>query len=108
LAAPTAVTSNASSQDPNTGTNNNTTTFGILSGAGAVGAIAAGVFYMRRGQTATAQLAEPFANNPANMNPLYEGQQHFENPLYDPNDMTAGIDDGFENTDGGADQRPDA
>jgi hypothetical protein len=30
------------------------------------------------------------------MNPLYEGMEQFDNPLYDPNDMDGGLDDGFQ------------
>lgn len=60
---------------------------------------AAGVFFLRRGRTAHAQIADVFSNN-ENMNHLYEGMilttdvlgnPGFENPLFN----STGLDDGF-------------
>jgi len=55
---------------------------------------AAGVFYMRRGKTATAEIGETVSTN-TNMNPLYEGAGQFENPLYQGGELNDGLDDGF-------------
>jgi hypothetical protein len=77
------------------GGGNNTTAF-VAGGAGvAAVAAAAGVFFVKRGSTAKAQFTE-MDNAGAVMNPIYEGIRTFDNPLYDGNDMDAGLDDGFE------------
>jgi hypothetical protein len=69
---------------------------GFYAGGGSAAAFvvaAAGVFYMRRGKTATAEMTETTSNN-TNMNPLYEGSSNFENPLYH-GEFNDGLDDGF-------------
>jgi len=56
-----------------------------------VGAAAAAFFYKRRVPTASAQVDQAFANN-TNMNPLYDGMQQFDNPMYN---QDTNVDDGF-------------
>jgi hypothetical protein len=48
--------------------------------------------FIKRGKTAAAQVTTEFAAN-NNMNPLYEGMQHFDNPLYDAHDFDTPVDD---------------
>ncbi len=40
-------------------------------------------------------MPEPVSTN-QNMNPIYEGMEQFDNPLYDPSELDATVDDGFE------------
>ena len=75
----------------------NTTYYATAGGAVAASlAVAAGVFYFRKGKTAAAEVAtQPFSNN-QNINPVYEGMGQFDNPLYDPNEIEPTLDDGFD------------
>ena len=77
----------------------NTTYYATAGGAAAAGlAAAAGVFYFRKGKTATAEVAtKPFSND-QNINPIYEGMAQFDNPLYDPKEIEHTLDDGFDDT----------
>ncbi len=76
------------------------TTYYAAGGAAAAGlAAAAGIFYFRKGKTAKAEVAtQPFSNDQI-INPVYEGMEQFDNPLYDPNEIEHTLDDGFDDTD---------
>jgi len=77
---------NNAQEKPAEGTNNTTAYAGGAAGLAALGA-AAGAYMMRRGKTATAQVAETFSDN-TNVNPMYEPNDQYDNPLYQ-----AGADD---------------
>jgi len=67
---------------------NNTTAYGIGGAAAVAAAAAAGVFFFKRRASAIANVAPDFSTN-NNMNPLYEGMEQFDNPLYDSNTSDA-------------------
>jgi hypothetical protein len=92
----TLITDTTSSNSTNGGSNNGQYTGAYVGGgAAALTAAAAAAFYFRRSPTAKAQVTTTFSDN-TNMNPLYEGMQQFENPLYDGNNLDAPLDDGFD------------
>jgi hypothetical protein len=62
--------------------------------AGAVGLGAAAVFiYRRRTSMDRGEIESAQFNDSNNMNPLYEGQKQFENPLY-----AAPVEEGFDSS----------
>jgi hypothetical protein len=75
-------------------TTDNTTAF-IAGGAGVAAAAAAGIFFVRRGGSYRAQI-NGLDTTKATMNPLYEANPAFDNPMYDPTDMDGNLDDGFD------------
>jgi hypothetical protein len=97
VTAATALATVTSTPVPEPSVAPSTTAFAAGGAAAAAVAAAAGVFFIKRGSSAKAQL-----NNidPANaiMNPLYEGMPTFDNPIYDPMGMDGSLDDGFEDS----------
>jgi len=66
---------------------------GGAAAVGGLGAAAAALFYKRRAPAQNAIVGDVFSTN-TNMNPMYEGNQEFENPLYNAENN---VDDGFDN-----------
>merc|ERR1719223_238796 len=88
--APFPTQDTSSGQDQNNTEDN--TAYYAAGGAGAAGLAAAGVFFMKRGKSATAAFTDPFTTH-TNMNPLYQGQVAFANPLYEGIEFDASLDD---------------
>jgi len=84
----------ASSEQKANPNGNNTIAYAAAGSAAAAAAAAAGVFFLKRGKAAKASIIPSFKGS-SSANPLYEGIEEIENPLYDAHDFDVPVQDDF-------------